>query len=138
MATIIGCAGFAACCGSSVATAATMGAIAIPEMLELGYDRKIAAGIVAAGGTLGILIPPSVILVFYGSITDTSVGALLVAGFIPGILSIIIYLLGLLFLGWLDPALTPAPHSVPWLERFRSLKGAWGIGLLFFIVIGGL
>jgi len=138
MATIIGCAGFAACSGSSVATAATMGAIAIPEMLELGYDRKIAAGIVAAGGTLGILIPPSVILVFYGSITDTSVGALLVAGFIPGILSIIIYLLGLLFLGWLDPALTPAPHSVPWLERFRSLKGAWGIGLLFSVVIGGL
>ena len=138
MATVIGCAGFAACTGSSVATAATMGTIAIPEMLKLGYDRKIACGIVAAGGTLGILIPPSVILVFYGSITDTSVGALLVAGFIPGLISIIIYLLGLLFLGWIYPTLTPDPHSVPWRERLKALKGAWGLGLLFFIVIGGL
>lgn len=138
MATIVGCAGFAACTGSSVATAATMGTIAIPEMLKLGYDRKIACGIVAAGGTLGILIPPSVILVFYGSITDTSVGALLVAGFIPGIISIVIYLLGLLFLGWVYPTLTPDPHSVPWRERLNALKGAWGLGLLFLVVIGGL
>ena len=138
MGTIIGCAGFAACSGSSVATAATMGAIAIPEMLELGYDRKIACGIVAAGGTLGILIPPSVILVFYGSITDVSVGALLVAGFIPGMVSIVIYLFGLLFMGWLDPTLTPDPHSVSWRERLNTLKGGWGIGLLFVIVIGGL
>ena len=138
MATVIGCAGFAACTGSSVATAATMGAIAIPEMLKLGYDRKIACGIVAAGGTLGILIPPSVILVFYGSITDTSVGALLVAGFIPGIISIAIYLFGLLFLGWIYPSLTPDARSVPWRERLNALKGGWGLGLLFFIVIGGL
>ncbi|MBC8460905.1 MAG: TRAP transporter large permease [Deltaproteobacteria bacterium] len=138
MATVIGCAGFAACTGSSVATAATMGAIAIPEMLKLGYDRKIACGIVAAAGTLGILIPPSVILVFYGSITDTSVGALLVAGFIPGIISILIYLLGLLFLGWIYPSLTPDARSVPWRERLNALKGGWGLGLLFFIVIGGL
>ncbi|MBU0733380.1 MAG: TRAP transporter large permease [Proteobacteria bacterium] len=138
MATVIGCAGFAACTGSSVATAATMGAIAIPEMLKLGYDRKIACGIVAAAGTLWILIPPSVILVFYGSITDTSVGALLVAGFIPGIISILIYLLGLLFLGWIYPTLTPDARSVPWRERLNALKGGWGLGLLFFIVIGGL
>jgi C4-dicarboxylate transporter DctM subunit len=138
MATVVGCAGFAACTGSSVATAATMGSIAIPEMLKLGYDRKIACGIVAAGGTLGILIPPSVILVFYGSITDTSVGALLVAGFIPGIISIFIYLFGLLFLGWIYPTLTPDSKSVSWSERFRALKGGWGLGLLFLIVIGGL
>ncbi len=138
LATIIGCAGFAACTGSSVATAATMGSIAIPEMLKLGYDRKIACGIVAASGTLGILIPPSVILVFYGSITDTSVGALLVAGFIPGLLSILIYLLGLVFIGWLNPSLTPSPTKISWSERFKALKGGWGLGLLFTIVIGGI
>lgn len=138
MATVVGCAGFAACTGSSVATAATMGSIAIPEMLKLGYDRKIACGIVAAGGTLGILIPPSVILVFYGSITDTSVGALLVAGFIPGIISILIYLFGLLFLGWIYPTLTPDAQTVSWNERFRAIKSGWGLGLLFLIVIGGL
>lgn len=138
MATIFGCAGFAATCGSSVATAATMGAIALPEMYERGYSKKIACGIVAAGGVLGILIPPSVIAVFYASITDTSAGAQLVGGVIPGILSVIVYLLGLWFLSFLDPTLTPAPESVSWLERFKSLKGGIGMALLFFIVIGGL
>jgi len=138
MATIFGCAGFAATCGSSVATAATMGAIALPEMYEQGYSKKIACGIVAAGGVLGILIPPSVIAVFYASITDISAGAQLVGGVIPGILSVIVYLLGLWFLSFLDPTLTPAPESVSWLERFKSLKGGIGMALLFFIVIGGL
>lgn len=138
MATIFGCAGFAATCGSSVATAATMGAIALPEMYERGYSKKIACGIVAAGGTLGILIPPSVIAVFYASITDTSAGAQLVGGVIPGILSVIVYLLGLWFLSLIDPTLTPAPESVSWLERFKSLKGGIGMAFLFFIVIGGL
>lgn len=138
MATIFGCAGFAATCGSSVATAATMGAIALPEMYERGYSKKIACGIVAAGGVLGILIPPSVIAVFYASITDTSAGAQLVGGVIPGVLSVLVYLLGLWFLSLLDPTLTPAPESISWLERLKSLRGGIGMALLFFIVIGGL
>ncbi|MGQ9777061.1 MAG: TRAP transporter large permease [Thermodesulfobacteriota bacterium] len=138
MATIFGCAGFAATCGSSVATAATMGSIALPEMFERGYSKKIACGIVAAGGVLGILIPPSVIAVFYASITDTSAGAQLVGGVIPGILSVIVYLVGLWVLSFIDPTLTPAPESFSWPERFKSLKGGIGMALLFLIVIGGL
>jgi len=138
VATIIGSAGFAACSGSSVATAATMGAVAVPEMREQGYDPKLACGIVAAGGVLGILIPPSVILVFYGVITDTSVGSMLVAGVIPGLISVLIYVLGLTFLSRLEPSLAPRPQKVPWGERFRSLKYGFGAFLLFFTVVGGI
>jgi tripartite ATP-independent transporter DctM subunit len=138
IATIIGSAGFAACSGSSVATAATMGAVAVPEMREAGYDPKLACGIVSAGGVLGILIPPSVILVFYGVITDTSVGAMLVAGVIPGLISVLIYILGLTFLSRIEPTLAPKPLSVSWGERFRCLKYGFGAFLLFFIVVGGI
>jgi C4-dicarboxylate transporter DctM subunit len=137
VATIIGSAGFAACSGSSVATAATMGAVAVPEMREQGYDPKLACGIVAAGGVLGILIPPSVILVFYGVITDTSVGSMLIAGVIPGLISVIIYILGLTLLSRIEPTLAPKPLAVSWAERFRSLKYGTGAFLLFFIVVGG-
>ncbi len=138
LATILGCGAFAAACGSSVATAATIGRVAIPEMNELGYDKKISTGTVAAGGTLGILIPPSIILVFYGTITETSVGACLLAGILPGILSVFIFMLGLTFLAWRNPSLVPAPETYTWKERFSSLKGFWGIGVLFVIVMGGL
>ncbi len=138
VATIIGSAGFAACSGSSVATAATMGAVAIPEMREQGYDPKLACGIVAAGGVLGIMIPPSVILVFYGVITDTSVGSMLVAGVIPGIVSVIIYILGLTFLSKLDSTLAPEPAIISWSERFYSLKHGLGAFILFLTVVGGI
>lgn len=138
VATIVGSAGFAACSGSSVATAATMGAVAVPEMREQGYDPKLACGIVAAGGVLGILIPPSVILVFYGVITDTSVGSMLIAGVIPGLLSVLIYILGLMFLSRIEPTLAPKPLDVSWGERFRCLRHGFGAFLLFFIVIGGI
>ena len=138
LATILGCGAFAAACGSSVATAATIGRVAIPEMNELGYDKKISTGTVAAGGTLGILIPPSIILVFYGTITETSVGACLLAGILPGILSVFIFMLGLTFLASRNPSLVPAPETYTWKERFSSLKGFWGIGVLFVIVMGGL
>lgn len=138
LATILGCAAFAAACGSSVATAATVGRVAIPEMNELGYDKKISAGTVAAGGTLGILIPPSIILVFYGTITETSVGACLIAGILPGIFSVSVFMIGLMLLGWMDPSLVPAPEKYTWKERIRSLKGFWGIGILFTIVMGGI
>ncbi len=138
VASIIGSAGFAACSGSSVATAATMGAVAVPEMRKFGYDPKLACGIVAAGGVLGILIPPSVILVFYGVLTDTSVGAMLVAGVIPGILSVVVYVLGLLFLSFIEPSLSPDPQPVSWGERLSSLRDAWGVLFLFLIVVGGI
>ena len=138
VATFVASAGFGACCGSSVASAATMGTIAIPEMRALGYDRKLACGLVAAAGTLAILIPPSVVLVFYASINDTSAGAQLVAGFLPGLLSVLVYILGLFVLAKFDPSLTPAPESYSWAERIASLKGIWGMATLFLLVIGGM
>jgi len=138
VATIFGCAGFAACTGSSVATAATMGSVAVPEMREQGYDPKMACGIVAGGGVLGILIPPSTMLVFYGVITDTSVGSMLVAGVIPGIITVLIYILGLISLGLIDPTLMPKPVPVSWGERFRCLKYGLGAFLIFSIIVGGI
>jgi tripartite ATP-independent transporter DctM subunit len=137
-ATFVASAGFGACCGSSVASAATMGTIAIPEMRALGYDKKLACGLVAAAGTLAIMIPPSVVSVFYASINDTSAGAQLIAGLLPGLLSCGIYLIGLWFLTKIDPTLVPAPESYSWRERFASLKGIWGMAILFFLVIGGM
>jgi tripartite ATP-independent transporter DctM subunit len=138
VATFVASAGFGACCGSSVASAATMGTIAIPEMRALGYDRKLACGIVAAAGTLAIMIPPSVVLVFYASINDTSAGAQLVAGFLPGILSTSIYVIGLWCMTFFNPTLAPAPASYTWRERLAALKGIWGMAVLFLLVIGGM
>jgi tripartite ATP-independent transporter DctM subunit len=137
-ATFVASAGFGACCGSSVASAATMGTIAIPEMRALGYDKKLACGLVAAAGTLAIMIPPSVVSVFYASINDTSAGAQLIAGLLPGLLSTGIYLLGLWFLTKINPTLVPAPESYSWRERLLSLKGIWGMAILFLLVIGGM
>lgn len=138
MASIVGCGAFAGCCGSSVATAATMGRIAIPEMNALGYDKSLSAGTVAAGGVLGILIPPSIILVFYGTLTETSIGKILVAGFLPGILTVIMFSLGILALTRWNPSLIPAPEHYTWKERIISLKDFWGIAVLFLIVMGGI
>jgi tripartite ATP-independent transporter DctM subunit len=138
IATFVASAGFGACCGSSVASAATMGTIAIPEMRALGYDKKLACGLVASAGTLAIMIPPSVVSVFYASINDTSAGAQLIAGFFPGLLSVIVYLAGLSLLTRFNPTLVPAPEKYTWSERFASLKGIWGMALLFFLVIGGM
>jgi tripartite ATP-independent transporter DctM subunit len=115
-----------------------MGAVAVPEMRKHGYDPSLACGIVAAGGVLGILIPPSVILVFYGVITDTSVGSMLVAGVIPGLLSVVVYMLGLLFLSKNEPTLAPDSEKVSWKERIGSLKYGAGAGILFLVVIGGI
>jgi C4-dicarboxylate transporter, DctM subunit len=138
IATFIASAGFGACCGSSVASAATMGAIAIPEMRALGYDRKLACGIVAASGTLAIMIPPSVVSVFYATINDVSAGAQLVSGILPGLMSVGIYVVGLLLLTRIYPNLCPAPETYTWGERFGSLKGIWGMAVLFLLVIGGM
>ena len=138
MATVLACAGFAAACGSSPATAAAVGKIAIPEMKKLGYNDKLATGVVAAGGTLGILIPPSIVLVIYGVITETSIGKLLVAGVIPGIISFVVYCIGIYFMIKKNPDLAPPSRTYSWKERFSSLKGGWGIIAVFTIIIGGI
>jgi len=129
--TILACGLFSACCGSSVATAATMGTVAVPEMERHGYDSKLACGVVAAGGTLGIMIPPSILLVIYAAITGVSAGHMLIAGIIPGVIDMTICMLGVLFMAWLNPSLAPAPERVSWRERFTSLKRIWQISLLF-------
>ncbi len=139
IATVFGCAGFAACSGSSTASAAVMGKIAIPEMRKYGYDQKLAAGVVAASGTLSSLIPPSFVIVIYGIITEQSIGALLIAGFIPGVISAFIYAAMLYFRirfgrGGLAQTLPPTP----WKARIISLRSIWGIVVLVLVVLGGL
>lgn len=136
--TILACGLFSACCGSSVATAATMGAVAVPEMERHGYDSKLACGVVAAGGTLGVMIPPSILLVIYAAITGISAGHMLIAGIIPGVVDMTICMLGVLFMAWLNPSLAPSPERVSWRERFTSLKRIWQISLLFILVLGGI
>ncbi len=136
--TIMASAMFGACCGSSVACSATMGKVAIPEMEKAGYNSKVAAGTVAAGGLLGIMIPPSTILVFYACLAEVSVGDMLLAGIIPGIITAVVYSLGLY--GWskFDKTLCPMPRSVSLKERLLSLRNLWGVVLLFTIIIGGI
>ncbi len=138
VASIIGCAGFAATSGSSVATAVTMGKIAIPEMRRYGYDPKLATGSVAAGGLLGIMIPPSLVMIIYGLITGTSIGALFIAGVLPGILTVVVFSLGIMILVLRRPSLAPPVAGATWRQRFASLAKAWRMVLLFLIVIGGI
>jgi len=138
IASVLGCAGFAACSGASTASAAVMGKVAIPEMREYGYDRKLAAGVVAAGGTLASLIPPSVILVIYGIITEQSIGKLLVAGFIPGIVSAIIYAAMIYFRVKRNPALGRPMPPVSLKRKLISLRGTSGILLLILLILGGI
>lgn len=138
IASVVGCAMFAAVSGSSLATAAAMGKLAVPEMLRYKYDKGLATGVVAASGTLGSLIPPSILMILYGIFTEQSVGKLLIAGIIPGLLSALIYMGMIWVRGTLNPALAPKPEAVDWGERFRSLKGTWSIILLFTLVMGGI
>jgi len=138
IATVFGCAGFAACTGASTASAAIMGRVAIPEMQKYGYHPRLAAGVVAASGTLASLIPPSVILVVYGIITEQSIGALLVGGFIPGIVSAAIYA-GMIYTRVkLFPELGQIQPRASWKGRFVSLRRTWGVLLLIFLIIGGI
>jgi tripartite ATP-independent transporter DctM subunit len=139
IASVAGCAGFAAASGSSLATAAVMGRVAIPEMLRHDYDKGLASGCVAASGTIGSLIPPSILLILYGAMTETSIGQLLIAGFIPGILSALIYM-GMIYVRALrNKKLCPqVEERVTWVQRLVSLKGTWGILALFVLVIGGI
>ena len=138
MATIVACGGFAAISGSSLATAATMSKVAMPEMRNYGYSDRLASASIAAGGTLGILIPPSVILVIFGLLTETSIGRLFIAGVIPGILGILFYLAAVRYTVWRDPEAGPAGPRVPWSKRLSTLRDVWAVLLLFFLVIGGL
>jgi C4-dicarboxylate transporter, DctM subunit len=138
-ATVFGCAAFSTICGSSVATASTMARVALPEMRRKGYAAPLAAGCIAAGGTLGVLIPPSGILVVYSIITDVSLVKLFVAAFVPGILTAIIYVIGIMIWVKLKPEIAPNPkdEEVPtWGERFSALGRTWELGLLFAAVMG--
>ena len=138
MATVMACGGFSAICGSSLATAATMSKVAMPEMRRFNYSDGLATASIAAGGTLGILIPPSVILVIYGILTETSIGKLFMAGIIPGLMGILFYLGAVRYTVWRKPDAGPAGVRVPWPERLVALKSVWAVLLLFFLVIGGL
>ena len=138
LATIGGCGAFAAICGSSLATAATMAQIALPEMRRYKYSDKLALGSLAAGGTIGILIPPSVIMVIYGLLTETSISALFLAGFVPGILTVAGFMLAVSIMTRIDPTLGPPAARTPMRERFIALKSVWGTAGLFLLVIGGL
>src|SRR5918912_2829096 len=122
LATIGGCGAFAAICGSSIATAATMAQIALPEMRRYGYDDKLATGSVAAGGTIGILIPPSIIMVIYGLLTETSISKLFLAGFLPGILTVAGFMLAIAIMTQIDPRLGPPADRAPTRERLRALR----------------
>ena len=138
MATIVACAGFSAICGSSLATAATMSKVAMPQMRKYGYADRLSTASIAAGGTLGILIPPSVILVIYGLLTETSIGKLFIAGIIPGLLGVVLYLVAVKYTVLRDPEAGPAGERTDWRGRIGALKGVWAVLLLFFLVIGGL
>lgn len=139
LATIAGCAGFASISGSSVATAATMGAVALPEMKKYGYSDSLAAGTVAAGGTLGFLIPPSVAFVMYGIIAEESVGKLLIAGYIPGIILAIAFMSIVIIQVKINPNLAPSnPDPVSWKQKIIALKDIWGMLIVFVMVMGGI
>ncbi|MFN3145201.1 MAG: TRAP transporter large permease [Paracoccaceae bacterium] len=138
MATIVACAGFSAICGSSLATAATMSKVAMPQMRKYNYADRLSTASIAAGGTLGILIPPSVILVIYGLLTETSIGKLFIAGIVPGLLGVLLYLVAVKYTITRDPDAGPAGERTSWADRVKALRGVWAVLLLFFIVIGGL
>lgn len=138
IATTYGCAGFAACTGSSVASAAVMGKMAIPEMIKYDYQPRLAAGAIAAGGTIATLIPPSLPLVIYGIITEQSVGFLLMAGLIPGILSAVIYALMIQLRVRFKPELAPSLPAVPWRQRVSALKNAWMLLVILILILGGI
>lgn len=138
MSSILACAGFSAVCGSSLATAATMSKVAMPSMRKFGYKDSLAAGSIAAGGTLGILIPPSVALVLYGIMTENDIGRLFLAGVVPGLLGALFYCLAVLVVATLDPAAGPRGNKTPLREKLQVLKRTWGVASLFLVIIGGI
>src|SRR5206468_9094230 len=131
LATMGACGAFAAICGSSLATAATMAQIALPEMRKYKYDDRLATGSVAAGGTIGILIPPSVVMVIYGLLTETSISALFLAGFIPGLLTVAGFMLAIAIMTRINPLLWPPALRFTMRQRMFALRGICGPAALF-------
>lgn len=138
MATVGACAGFGAICGSGPATAATMSAVALPEMKRYRYNMELATGTVAAGGTLGMLIPPSVVFIVYGVMTEQSIGKLFMAGVVPGLLIAVLFCVMIWWQCRRRPSLGPAAQGITWSARWRSLSGVIETLLLFALVIGGM
>lgn len=136
--TIVASAGFGAVCGSSIATAATMAKVALPEMRRLGYQNGFASAAVAAGGTLGILIPPSSIMVIYGLMTETSIGALFAAGVVPGLIAMLLYLVAARWTVMRDPSAGPPGERSDWRQRAMALRSVGSVLFLFVLVMGGL
>jgi len=139
MATVMSSAAFGAASGSTIVNAAVFTKMAMPEMARFGYDVRLNAGCIAAAGTLAALIPPSILMVVYAVITEQSIGKLLIAGIVPGILTAIIYCTGIYVLARVRPDLAPLANlKFTWTERFQSLKGVYGIMILFSVVVGGI
>jgi C4-dicarboxylate transporter DctM subunit len=138
MATVVACAGFGSICGSSIATAATMAKVAYPSMKRFGYSDQLSAGAIAAGGTLGIMIPPSTLMVIYGVFTETNIGKMFAAGILPGLLGAVLLCGAVQWACWRDPKAGPRGERVTWKERWASLAGIWPVALLFMFVIGGI
>lgn len=138
MATVWASAGFGGICGSSIATAATMAKVAYPSMKRFGYSDKLAAGTVASAGTLGIMIPPSTIMVIYGVFTETNIGKLFAAGILPGILGAVLLCLTIVYMTWREPGSGPPGQRSTWGERWRALRDVWAVAALFAFVMGGI
>jgi C4-dicarboxylate transporter, DctM subunit len=138
IATIAACAGFAAISGSSVATAATFSTVAYPEMRRFNYPQSFATGVIAAGGTLGAMLPPSTVLAVYGIITEQDIGKLFIAGILPGALAATMYIITVMIIGAARPGFLPSGPRTPWSERLSAVRDVWATLLLFLFVIGGL
>src|SRR3954463_13314544 len=138
IATIAACAGFAAISGSSVATAATFSTVAYPEMRRFNYPQSFATGVIAAGGTLGAMLPPSTVLAVYGIITEQDIGKLFIAGILPGALAATMYITTVAIIGIARPGFLPSGPRTPWSERLSAVRDIWATLLLFCFVIGGL
>jgi tripartite ATP-independent transporter DctM subunit len=138
VATVVACGGFAAICGSSVATAATFSAVAYPEMRRFNYPQSFSTGVIAAGGTLGAILPPSTVLAVYAILTQQDIGKLFMAGIVPGILAMAMYVMTIAIIVKLRPDWLPGGEVKPWSERLKDLKNVWAPLVLFVFVIGGL
>lgn len=135
---IVASGGFAAISGSSVASAATMAKVSYPPMRSFGYSDSFSLATIAAGGTLGILIPPSVILIIYGILAEQNIAKLFLAGLLPGLLGMVLYALAVAWVVWRNPAAGPRGEVVPWPEKLRALRDVWGVVALFALIMGGL
>jgi tripartite ATP-independent transporter DctM subunit len=138
VATVLACGGFAAICGSSVATAATFSSVAYPEMRRFGYPQSFSTGVIAAGGTLGAMLPPSTVLAVYAILTQQDIGKLFMAGIVPGLLAMLMYVMTIFIIVKVRPDWLPRGKSTTWAERFAGLKDVWAPLVLFVFVIGGL